>query len=43
MLTPHIAGLSVFYDERAFDVFTRNLRAYIKDGAPSLNIVDLTS
>lgn len=43
MLTPHIAGLSVFYDERAFDVFTRNLRAYVKDGEPSLNIVDLRS
>lgn len=40
ILSPHIAGLTPHYNERAADVFGRNLRRYL-DGRPLLNQVDL--
>lgn len=43
MLTPHVAGFSVFYEERAFDVFKRNLVDYVRDGKPTLNVVNLAT
>ena len=40
ILTPHIAGLTPHYDERAADVFAENLRRYLS-GRPLLNQIDL--
>lgn len=37
-ITPHISGLSVYYDERAVDLFCENLRRYLH-GEPLLNLV----
>ncbi len=39
ILTPHIAGLTPHYHERAADVFAENLRRYLS-GRPLLNQVD---
>lgn len=38
LITPHIAGLSTHYDERAVELFCENLRRYLA-GAPLLNQV----
>jgi phosphoglycerate dehydrogenase-like enzyme len=40
ILTPHIGGMTPFYDERATDLFMENLRRYLV-GQPLLNQVDL--
>jgi phosphoglycerate dehydrogenase-like enzyme len=40
ILSPHIAGLTPHYNERAADVFGKNLRRYL-DRRPLLNQVDL--
>lgn len=40
ILTPHIAGFTPHYDDRAADVFAENLRRYL-DGHPLLNQVDI--
>lgn len=32
ILTPHDAGASVRYEERAFDIFKRNLKSYVENG-----------
>ena len=39
ILTPHIAGMTPHYNERAADVFAENLRRYLS-GQPLLNQVD---
>ena len=40
IITPHIAGASAFYDERALALFAENLSRYIAD-LPLYNIFDL--
>lgn len=42
ILTPHIAGFSPNYEERAVDIFCENLRRYIS-GQPLLNVVNKTT
>jgi phosphoglycerate dehydrogenase-like enzyme len=42
VLTPHIAGLSPNYEQRAIDIFCQNLQKYIA-GQPLLNVVDKAS
>ena len=42
ILTPHIAGFSPNYEQRAIDIFCQNLQRYIA-GQPLLNLVDKTS
>lgn len=37
IITPHIAGISKFYNERAVDLFTANLRSYIS-GETLMNV-----
>ena len=39
ILSPHVAGFSLAYDERATDLFAENLRRYL-NGEPLLNQVD---
>ncbi len=39
LLTPHIAGATAFYDQRAVALFAENLRRYLT-GKPLLNRVD---
>lgn len=39
LVTPHIAGLTPHYNDRATDLFEENLRRYL-DGQPLLNQVD---
>jgi len=41
IITPHIAGISPHYDQRAVNLFAENLRRYL-DGRPLLNRVDLS-
>ncbi|HHU12858.1 MAG TPA: D-2-hydroxyacid dehydrogenase [Clostridiaceae bacterium] len=40
LVTPHIAGVSAFYEERSFALFKANLAAYVKTGKPSQNVID---
>jgi phosphoglycerate dehydrogenase-like enzyme len=40
IITPHIAGISSHYDQRAVDLFVENLQHYL-DGQPLLNRIDL--
>jgi len=39
LLTPHISGNSLFYDQRAVALFADNLNRYLA-GSPLLNLVD---
>lgn len=39
IITPHIAGMSRYYFERAVDIFRSNLSRYI-NGEPLINVVD---
>ena len=39
ILSPHVAGFTLCYDERASDLFAENLRRYL-EGEPLLNLVD---
>jgi phosphoglycerate dehydrogenase-like enzyme len=39
LISPHVAGFSPHYDERAVALFARNLARYL-DGEPLLNLVD---
>jgi D-2-hydroxyacid dehydrogenase (NADP+) len=39
ILSPHVAGFSPHYDERASDLFAENLRRYLA-GEKLLNLVD---
>lgn len=41
ILTPHVAGLTDRYFERAIGILLENLKAYIDTGAPRRNVVDL--
>ena len=41
ILTPHMAGLTDRYFERAIGILLENLKAYIDAGAPCKNLVDL--
>jgi phosphoglycerate dehydrogenase-like enzyme len=41
ILTPHIAGFSPHYDERAVDLFTQNVHRYLEE-LPLYNRLDLT-
>jgi phosphoglycerate dehydrogenase-like enzyme len=41
IITPHIAGFSQHYDERATALFTQNLQRYL-DELPLYNLLDLT-
>lgn len=41
ILTPHMAGLTDRYFERAIGILLENLKAYIDTGAPLKNVVDL--
>ena len=40
ILTPHIAGFSPHYDERAVDLFIQNLQRYLED-IPLYNLMDI--
>jgi phosphoglycerate dehydrogenase-like enzyme len=40
ILTPHIAGMSRYYDQRAVALFVENLSRYL-DGQKPLNLIDL--
>jgi phosphoglycerate dehydrogenase-like enzyme len=40
IISPHIAGVSPHYDQRAIDLFAENLQRYL-NGEPLLNRVDL--
>jgi len=39
IITPHISGSSPYYDERAVEVFCKNLRRYL-EAKPLINMVD---
>jgi phosphoglycerate dehydrogenase-like enzyme len=39
ILSPHVSGFTLRYDERASDLFAENLRRYLT-GEPLLNLVD---
>ena len=41
ILTPHIAGFSPHYDQRAADLFGQNLQRYLED-LPLYNRLDLS-
>lgn len=41
IITPHVSGISDRYVERGLAVLAENLAAYLKDGRPVKNIVDL--
>lgn len=41
IITPHNSGSTDVYNERAFDIFIRNLHDYLQCGKPALNLVDL--
>jgi phosphoglycerate dehydrogenase-like enzyme len=40
MITPHIAGFSPHYDERALNLFSENLQRYLS-GLPLYNRISL--
>ncbi|WP_125566988.1 D-2-hydroxyacid dehydrogenase [Companilactobacillus insicii] len=40
IITPHNAGTSVHYAERAFDIFKRNLKSYVENGEVVENVVN---
>jgi phosphoglycerate dehydrogenase-like enzyme len=40
IVSPHVAGLSVHYKDRAFALFKANLQRYL-EGKPLFNVVDL--
>jgi phosphoglycerate dehydrogenase-like enzyme len=39
LISPHVAGFTPRYDERAVALFAENLRRYV-EGKPLLNLVD---
>ena len=43
ILTPHNAGMSVHYDERAFDIFKKNLKSYVENGEVFKNVVNYST
>ncbi|MQS76759.1 D-2-hydroxyacid dehydrogenase [Companilactobacillus halodurans] len=40
IITPHDAGDSVNYEDRAFDIFKRNLKSYVENGEVVKNVVN---
>ncbi len=40
-MTPHHAGWTTRYEERAINIFMRNLSDYVAGREPSLNRIDL--
>ncbi|MCZ8516051.1 D-2-hydroxyacid dehydrogenase [Paenibacillus filicis] len=40
IITPHNSGSTVYYDDRAMEIFLTNLKAYLHNGRPSCNLVD---
>lgn len=40
LITPHIAGSTPYYKERAFEIFIENLKAYVKNETLPRNLVD---
>ena len=42
ILTPHIAGVSPKYLERAIDIVRHNLKVYVSQAGEMMNVVDLT-
>ncbi len=40
IITPHTAGGSGMYHERALEIALRNLESYLQTGVPSVNLVD---
>ena len=40
ILTPHIAGVSPNYMERAMDVITHNLKVYVNQSGEMMNVID---
>jgi phosphoglycerate dehydrogenase-like enzyme len=40
LLSPHVSGFTLDYDERAMALFAENLRRYVA-GEPLLNVVDV--
>jgi len=43
IITPHDAGMSVHYEERAFDIFKRNLKSYVENGEVEVNEVNYST
>ncbi|MDQ8737938.1 D-2-hydroxyacid dehydrogenase [Paenibacillus sp. LHD-38] len=41
ILTPHISGLTVNYEERVMDIFLSNLQEYLGGRSPFINRIDL--
>lgn len=39
-ITPHISGLSPFYQPRAFKIFIKNLETYLSKGTNFINVID---
>lgn len=41
IITPHSAGLNEHYDKRVIvDIFIPNLKNYLTNGTPHINVVD---
>ncbi|MBW4081395.1 D-2-hydroxyacid dehydrogenase [Paenibacillus sp. S150] len=40
VITPHCAGVTDRYADRLVDIFTENMKSYLKTGTPSRNLVD---
>jgi phosphoglycerate dehydrogenase-like enzyme len=40
VITPHISGVTPYYDERALELFAENLKRYLED-KPLYNLIDL--
>lgn len=40
IITPHNSGSTVYYDDRAMEIFMKNIKAYLQNGQPSCNLVD---
>ena len=43
IITPHDAGSSVHYEERAFDIFKQNLKSYVENGEVVVNVVNYST
>ncbi|MNO16049.1 Glyoxylate/hydroxypyruvate reductase B [compost metagenome] len=40
VITPHCAGVTDRYADRVVEIFTENMKSYLKSGTPSRNLVD---
>lgn len=40
IILPHESGLTEYYDQRALDIFIRNLKEYLQGHTPPINLVD---